>query len=183
MSRPPVRPHAQDQAAVAEALGAGGGARRRHQQDRLPDRAAQAAGAAGRAAPAQPYRRGGRLRPYARARHEGRRRGRSADGRGGAAPGHRPRRALGQAAARAGDGLDVGRPAGERTDVGVGRRRGLDRRRRRHRARARRRQPAFRAPRPRRAAFAADRLCLDGVDRHPRPARHAGRAASASTCT
>ena len=51
---------------------------------------------------------------------------------------------------------------------------GLDRHRRRHRARARGRQPAFGARRPRRAAFAADRLRARRRPRHARAARHAG---------
>ena len=42
--------------------------------------------------------------------------------------------------------------------------------------------PPFAARRPRRAAFAADRLCARRRPRHPRSARHARRAVSASTC-
>ena len=151
------------------------GARRRHQQDRLPDRAAQAAGAAGRAAPAQPRHRDPRLRPYRGARHEGRRGGRSAEAEAGGAPGRRSRRARRPRCSsnRSCVSVSAGRPASElyRRTVNVA---GSDRHRRRHRPRAGRRQPAFGARRPRRAAFAADRLCARRRARHPRSARHAG---------
>ena len=50
--RPRPRPCPQDEAAVAQALGADRGARHRHQQGRLPDRAAEAAHPAGAAASA-----------------------------------------------------------------------------------------------------------------------------------
>ena len=63
-------------------------ARCRHQQDRLPDRAAAPARAAAGAAPPQPRHRGARLRPYRCARHEGRRGGR---------PRRRPRKSIRQA--------------------------------------------------------------------------------------
>ena len=59
--------------------------RRRHQQDRVPDRTTQAAAAPGSAAPAQPCDRGDRLQPHRIARHEGRHRGRSHRCRGSGA--------------------------------------------------------------------------------------------------
>ena len=90
------------------------GARCRHQQDRLPDRQAEAAAAAGRVAPAQPCRRGDRVQPYRFARHEGRPRGRSRRGRGGGASRGRPRRAQRQLPDRIRHRVDVGGPAGER---------------------------------------------------------------------
>ena len=61
-------------------------ARHRHQQDRLRDRAAEAAPAAGRAAAPHPCDRGARHRPYPGAGHEIRQRGRYRGRRGNAAP-------------------------------------------------------------------------------------------------
>ena len=86
-------------------------ARCRHQQDRLPDRATEAAFAAGRAAPPHPLDRCRRLWSYARARHEGRRRDRPRRGRDRGAPGRRSRRALRQDAARVGRRVGLRRPA------------------------------------------------------------------------
>ena len=78
---PPLRPDAQDEADLAAAQRARRRARCRIEQDRLPDRASAAASAAAGPDPKEPCRRGGRLRPYRRARHEGRRRSQSRAGR------------------------------------------------------------------------------------------------------
>ena len=123
------------------------------------------------------------LRPYRRERHEGRLRGRSGRGRGNGAPGDRHRRKHGRRAARIGGGLDVRRPSGQRAlrrKYRSCRRRGD---RSRYRPGAGGGEPPFGARRPRRPAFAADRLCAST----PRPAS-ASRAAcsatvSASICT
>ena len=169
--RPPLRPHAEDEADLAEALGAGGRARCRHQQDRLPDRAAEAACAAGSAAPPQPRRRGARLRPT-------RARGVKAGAVVDLAEAEQAIRQAVDAAERMASrarsvvlSVSAGRSAASFSPprstcraVGVGRR---------HRRVLRRRQPPFGARRPRRAAFAADRLLARRRQRHPRPARHA----------
>ena len=128
-------------------VGDGRRARHRHQQDRLPDRAPQAAQAAGRAAPAHPRASMSSASATRCPRHEGRRGGRSRRGRSRGAPRGRSRRAHGQDAARFGRGLGLRRPPGERAHLRHRRRRGLGHRRARHRPRARRRQPPFGAPR------------------------------------
>ena len=112
--RAALRPDPQDEAGVAQARGRGGRSRYRHQQDRLHDRAAGAAGAAGRAAPPQPWRAHARFCPYRGQRHEGRLRGRSGGGRGDGAPGHRHRRKHGRRAARIRGGVAVRRPPRQR---------------------------------------------------------------------
>ena len=138
--------------------------------------------AAGRAAPAHPFGRRHRLWPHACPRHEGGHRDRSCRGGGRGAPMRRPRRAHRENAARLGHRLGLRRTPDQRTHLGVDRDRRRDHRRARHRPRADRRQPPFRASRPRRAAFAADRLRARPRGRHQRPARHARRGNSASTC-
>ena len=145
-------PGPQDEAAVAQALGPGRRARHRHQQDRLPDRAAAAAHPAGAAAPAHARGRDPRHRPYPRARHQGGHRRRSRRGRGGDAP----RRRLPPSAWPASSSNSSWcrcRPAGSRArlftaTVHVG---GHDGRARRDIERVlAARQPAFAARRPRR---------------------------------
>ena len=177
-----ARPCPQDEADLAQALGDRVRARHRHQQDRLRDRAAEAAPAAGRAAAPHPFGRGARHRARAGAGHEVRQRGRHRGGGRNAAPrGRQAERAAGVHvdSRRA---ADHRRPHRERTVRRDRAHEDADRERRRHRARARGRQPSFGARRPRRAAFAADRLRARRQPRHPRSARHDRRSGSASTC-
>ena len=135
-----------------------------------------------RAAAAQPFDRGDRLRPYRGARHEGRQRGRSRCRRPCDPACGRTRRAIGGRASGIGRGLDFGRTVIERTLHRLGGcRRPLDPRRR-YRAAAAGRQPAFRT---RRAGW----CCIRCRSAMPSTASTGSgiraacwRAASASTC-
>src|SRR3974377_208098 len=112
--RAALRPHAQDEAGFATPRGCRRRSRHRHQQDRLPNCAARASGAAGRAATAQSWRAHPRFCAYCGERHEGRRRSRPRGSRADGAPGDRHRREHGQGPARIGCGIAVRWPAGQR---------------------------------------------------------------------
>ena len=100
--RPRSQSDAEDAPDAAEAHGAGGLPRYRHQQDRLHDRAAEAVPAERGAARTNPCRRIDRIQPDPVARGEGRRGGRSRRMRAGGAPGGGAGRAHGQGPGRVG---------------------------------------------------------------------------------
>ena len=174
--RPRSQPDAQDAADGAEAHRAGGISRRRHQQDRLHDRAAEAVPAERGAARPQPCRRTDRLQPDPVARRKGRRGCRSRRVRTGGATRGGAGRTHGQGPGRVRAALAFRRPIAWSVD----RSRGRHSRRRGHRSRRHPYHLDRHAPRhrrgPHRAARAAGRLRARRRQGHPRPPRHGGPA-------